>query len=108
MSDLIRRDNLLRFMSVKVKKLADENGWHNHYVTGFDDAITYVEDAPSVDAVEVVHGYWIANNICSVCWKGIIGWAIQNGYKFCPHCGAKMDAKGMDVPIKDGGATDGV
>lgn len=104
MSDLIRRDNLLRFMSVKVKKLADENGWHNHYVTGFDDAITYVEDAPSVDAVEVVHGYWIANNICSVCWKGIIGWAIQNGYKFCPHCGAKMDAKDMDVPTKDGGA----
>lgn len=50
-----------------------------------------IDNAPTVDAVPVVHGYWIANNICSVCREGIKGWAIQSGYKFCPNCGAKMD-----------------
>ena len=50
-----------------------------------------IEKAPAIDAVQLVHGRWIANNICSVCKVGIRGWAIQSGYKFCPFCGAKMD-----------------
>lgn len=64
-------------------------------------AIASVETAPTVDAVEVVHGRWekviptksaakwSTKVSCSVCHK--------QGYtyhKFCPSCGAKMDGDG--------------
>ena len=63
-----------------------------------------VYDAPTVDAVEVVHGRWIdrTKNVrgyydyrydCSVCehifWHG----GIEN-FNYCPICGAKMDGDG--------------
>ena len=35
--------------------------------------------------------HWIANNICSKCWKGIKGYAIQQGYIFCPFCGERLE-----------------
>ena len=52
-----------------------------------------IEEAPTVDAVEVVHGQWEGEN-CSVCggdawyydWDQTV-W--QSPY--CPNCGAKMD-----------------
>lgn len=50
-----------------------------------------IVNAPTVDAVEAVHGRWIANRICSVCRKELSEWAAQNGYQYCPNCGAKMD-----------------
>ena len=61
-------------------------------------------DAPTVDAVEVVHGEWIVKEYtfthckrvyCSRCdYKEDKGplWDISWGmYNYCPHCGAKMD-----------------
>ena len=52
-----------------------------------------IADAPTVDAVEVVHGRWsfIGENccVCSVCHKHAIA-----DYYFCPECGAKMDGDG--------------
>ena len=69
-----------------------------------------VAEAPTIDAVEVVHGKWescwedwrhqLEGNKCSVCGFEYFG----NLFKYCPNCGAKMDAKDMDVPTKDGGA----
>lgn len=59
----------------------------------------FIEDAPTVDAVEVVHGRWINPSkpylqfnvlgICSECgtWK-------DRNYNYCPNCGAKMDGDG--------------
>ena len=55
-----------------------------------------VNDAPTIDAVEVVHGEWIdrsdgiegAWNYCSVCGEQAI-----DLYDFCPNCGAKMDGE---------------
>lgn len=35
--------------------------------------------------------HWIANNMCSECWKSIYGYAIQQGYIFCPYCGERLD-----------------
>lgn len=68
-----------------------------------------MEDAPGVDAVEVVHGRWIWDEnamdwglggwICSECQEKNAnipakpdiypnGWV---GTNYCPNCGAKMD-----------------
>ena len=49
-----------------------------------------MEDAPTVDAVEVVHGRWkivdFAGSVqCSVCGE------ISDESNYCPNCGAKMD-----------------
>ena len=51
---LIDANALEKQMSERVKELAEEFGWHDHYATGYDDALTCVELAPTVDAVEVV------------------------------------------------------
>ena len=59
-----------------------------------DDAIGLFDDAPTVDAVEVVHGRWdrvkffahATLHHCSIC-----GHAEIKTYNYCPNCGAKMD-----------------
>ena len=65
-----------------------------------------IVNAPTVDAVEVVHGRWVHDCVegcnpfvdslpvwvdvmqCSVCKEYIEG---SHGTKYCPNCGAKMD-----------------
>ena len=69
------------------------------YVLAYD-----VRSAPTIEAVEVVHGHWIDRIEifsesegpvpalgCSVCGTS------QRKYRrtpYCPHCGAKMDGGG--------------
>lgn len=50
--------------------------------------------APTVDAVPVVHGRWMRVDIagedpyeCSYCGDRVSVW----GFRYCPNCGAKMD-----------------
>ena len=71
-----------------------------------------IEKAPTIDDVEVVRcrkckesePLSVLDTDCLYC--GVWDTAVHcNGY--CYH-GAKMDAKDMDVPTKDGGASDGV
>ena len=74
-----------------------------------DDIYSAINDAPTVDAVEVVHGRWVGTGqwnhkpyrmknkekwqtyLCSECGH-------SNGRRFndkyCPNCGAKMDGDG--------------
>lgn len=56
---------------------------------GFCVDYTNIEQLPTVDAVEVVHGRWIEGKSlekCSICGKkGFSDW------HYCPKCGAKMD-----------------
>lgn len=53
--------------------------------------IGLIETAPTIDAVEVVHGEWImypiseGMNQCSKC--GVLRFGESN---YCPNCGAKM------------------
>lgn len=62
------------------------------YADGWNSAIDIIENAPTVDAVEVVHGEWIEyglrNPQCSVCKK-----FNYETSRFCPNCGAKMDGE---------------
>jgi hypothetical protein len=61
-----------------------------------------MEDAPAVDAVEVVHGQWLpvyhngklVGGTCSVCgkFKRLSSMKmLREQYRFCHHCGARMD-----------------
>ena len=62
-----------------------------------------VLQAPTIDAVSVVHGEWkvsCKDSVCSVCGKDeaefICGTEDWYGYglsNFCPNCGAKMDGE---------------
>ena len=77
----------------------DEAGWGtNFYVVDKSD----IDNAPTIDAVPVVHGRWeYSENIydestwvCSICkepWTLIDGTPQENGMKYCPNCGKKMD-----------------
>ena len=79
------------------------------YAKWFDNAdrddvgLDLVEDAPTVDAVPVRHGYWVIADadkceyICSVCGETDTDcsdrYSNHNvfGQNYCPNCGAKMD-----------------
>lgn len=67
---------------------------------GYLKAHRIVRETPAVDVAPVVHGRWIDNGIpesmlskCSVCGFGCGAYT----FKFCPMCGAKMDAPDIDV-----------
>jgi hypothetical protein len=59
-----------------------------------------IDEAPTVDAVELVHGRWEDVSLrftqvkekCTVC-GGIV---YAHGFNYCPHCGAKMDGERKD------------
>ena len=68
------------------------NPYGGDYVVSVED----IENAPTVDAVEVVHGRWINPymnryghpcHCCSVCGFK----ASYQDKNYCPNCGAKMD-----------------
>ena len=61
----------------------------------------HIDEAKTVDAVEVVHGQWIGGYCgtgyitpkCSQCGYGDGAVGTTN---YCPNCGAKMDGDGND------------
>jgi predicted RNA-binding Zn-ribbon protein involved in translation (DUF1610 family) len=66
-----------------------------------------IDNAPTVDAVEVKHGRWTINTDdftpayrCSVCGYNkpmIAGERVSQGaMNYCPNCGAKMDGERKD------------
>ena len=62
-------------------------------INGF---IGVIETEPTVDAVEVVHGYNTYGHDsmfeCSVCGFVDLDTVLADGkYNYCPNCGAKMD-----------------
>ena len=78
------------------------------YIGRPSDPVCLVEDAPTIDAVPVVHGRWIkmtgmmppeyhGHYECSECqWhmKGLRNsWTREEELTYCPNCGAKMDGE---------------
>ena len=61
-------------------------------------AINRIQDLPSADVVQVVHGKWIDEDPafaeyfanCSVCGYEIDVHNERGYFNFCPNCGAKM------------------
>ena len=79
------------------------NGWSDTYDKAF--IIGAIEEAPTIDAVSVVHGEWKPFDLtwgrslyaCSVCGEvEYLPCDAFNGkplFKYCPNCGAKMDGE---------------
>lgn len=66
-----------------------------------------LEDAPTIDAVPVVHGRWIHTDMaawwfgkdeCSECQYHDDERNDLSRLKYCPNCGAKMDGGETDEP----------
>ena len=65
------------------------------------DALYALNEAPTVDAVPVVHGRWKKHDAtgyvgCSNCWDVFVDeeWLTEGRWNYCPNCGAKMDGDG--------------
>ncbi len=85
--------------------------WIRNYWTGAftgDDAgsefADMIEHAETIDANPTVHAHWVAcedeyedEYKCSAC-GGIQFFAIaqEEGWKYCPYCGARMGEEGKD------------
>ena len=90
----IDADALYEIVNERAEQLIREYSIYDHYTHGFSDVLDYIEDAPTIDAVPVVHGKWkyiyyrsdVIGRKCSIC-SGICG----KDWNFCPNCGAKMD-----------------
>ena len=104
-----KRLDLIDRSSLGIGKAKREVFDNPTYADGWNSAIAIIENAPTVDAVEVVHAHWedgyamhngkeVYKSIdCSHCneifktddreyWKA--------RFKVCPFCGAKMDGDG--------------
>lgn len=73
---------------------------HNGDMISSEEVEQAIKEAPTVDAVEVVHGRcvyvrddeFIDHWECSVCGK-YIPWEYHRDFNYCPYCGAKMDGE---------------
>ena len=99
MPKYIERDALEVTLNHRLNFLMAENGEYDHYTSGFDEAVTRVENFPAADVAPVRHGRWIApflsdsGNMCAEC---------SNCHKirifddYCSACGAIMDLNDME------------
>ena len=79
---------------VRNQGIAHPNAYH---LTNY--ATLILREAPTVDAVEVVHGRWIDGDpYCPICrkdkFRGLDA-DVWSDWKpdYCPNCGAKMDGE---------------
>lgn len=95
MTTYIDKDALLHKMQELHKALVENYGDYDCYVMGFGDAIAFLKKkAPAVtDVQNDVEWKWIRMNDkevkCSCC-SLIRNITTQEGWKFCPSCGALM------------------
>ena len=85
-------------------RLIDADALLEQYEDPYTDFIDAddVRNAPTIDAVPVVHGYDTSGGMslftCSVCgwhcWDTYCG--DTDTYNYCPNCGAKMDGERKD------------
>lgn len=78
----------------------DKKNGNKHFVLGIESVLEFAEQLPTIDAVEVVHGYLIHGycgeydnfDNCSIC-----GARNLEDSEYCCQCGAKMDGHKKDV-----------
>ena len=80
MTEYIEREALEVALNHRLNFLMAENGEYDHYTSGFDEAVTRVENFPAADVVEVVR--------CRECvhWK-LIGSKAGNSFSDMEYIG---------------------
>lgn len=88
--ELIAREALKSKLQKNIEELADKTGFFEGIRMGYESAVHFVEQAPTVE--ERKHGHWIDidfdTSICSMCKNPQ---EIETTY--CPNCGAKMEGE---------------
>ena len=93
MARLIDADRAMEV--VRNQGIAHPNAYH---LTNY--ATLILREAPSVDAVEVVHGRWIEYQIPHVICCSNCDWAtevVEKNFQYCPMCGTQMDGGDGDA-----------
>ena len=107
MAEYIEREKLTFHLAQELEFLGEPDSSHQPVaygcVNGLKTALSYANDIPVADVVEVRHGHWKREDndvcywyVCSECKDEIPrnkygGWSFPS---YCPNCGAKMDGKG--------------
>ena len=64
---------------------------HSYSTMMLYEVADMMDDAPTIEAVPVVHGEWIKETVLSKC--SVCGFRLgADTYRYCPNCGAKMKA----------------
>lgn len=92
MAEYIDRANLIARIEYYVTHTPKDKGEHYAYSVMLNEIL----NRPAADVVPVVHGWWNANEICSLCGEKStegLDATIWNYWlpNYCPNCGAKMD-----------------
>lgn len=91
--ELIAREALKSKLQKNIEELADKTGFFEGIRMGYESAVHFVEQAPTVE--ERKRGHWedidLDTSVCSVCKK-----PQEYETKYCPECGAKMENNGDD------------
>ena len=99
---LINADKLENYIRTNAKVEHDDTQYDIGRVHGLINAAGLIHFAPTIDAVEVVHGRWVEHKDpipwceddadvfyrCSAC-----GLCVPGETNYCPNCGAKMDGE---------------
>lgn len=94
MAEYIEREEINKAM----KEVCDDPSCPMHVAA---EIAQIIDCAPAADVVPVVHGWWNADENCSVCGENSTEGldATKWDYwlpNYCPHCGAKMDGGAID------------
>ena len=101
MDEYIDREALEVALNHRLNFLMAENGEYDHYTSGFDEAVTRVENFPAADVAPVRHARWVDNH-CTACGMMPMGdemWKhldlepplFERFMDYCPSCGCRMD-----------------
>lgn len=96
---LVDADALIKHLDDAIRDAIRKNEICDYWEDDRSNLLYYLDNAPTIDAVEVVRGEWRNykdEHTCSVCKEVVIGdWYYKyEWYDFCPNCGAHM--KGAD------------
>ena len=89
MPDYVTRDSVLAILR---NRYADATDWEHRIL---ERLANDVRDLPAEDVTNVRHGEWLEEPDrymhwdCSRC--GYVAVRIRLDYKYCPHCGARMN-----------------
>lgn len=96
MAEYLERKAIMEFPIRKDH--CDKEHANEHFINGIEAVLEYVENLPSADVAQVVHGQWNImegekmRRVCSKCWWDVPEYG--KFYTYCPNCGAKMDGDG--------------